>query len=254
MMFEYRFLSGRVILFFVAVMMVSCSASKKVVEQETYLFTGFDHWNYSMADFIENDDVIAAIIEPYKSDIQDQLNTVLTRSTAIIERGQPEGPLGNLTADILRNRATREMNETVHIAILNNGGLRVPLPAGPVNIGHIFELMPFENHITILKLTGDQVITLADEIAAAGGEPVSGIRFRINNGKAEDVLVGNKSADPDANYWVATNNWLADGGGDMPTLWSPQERRDMQILIRDAFIEYLKFMPAIEPVTDSRIR
>jgi 2',3'-cyclic-nucleotide 2'-phosphodiesterase (5'-nucleotidase family) len=253
-MFEYRLLSGRVILFLVGFLMVSCSASRKGVEQETYFFTGFDHWNYSMADFIDDDEVVAAIIDPYRSDIQDQLNTVLTRSTAIIERGKPEGALGNLTADILRNRATREMNETVHISILNNGGLRVPLPAGPVNVGHIFELMPFENHITILKLTGEQVLRLADEIAAAGGEPVSGIRFRINNGKAEDVLIGNRTADPDTNYWVATNNWLADGGGDMPTLWSPLERLDKQILLRDAFIEYLKFMPAIEPATDSRIR
>jgi 2',3'-cyclic-nucleotide 2'-phosphodiesterase (5'-nucleotidase family) len=253
-MFKNRLLSGRVILLSVSVIMVSCSASRKGAEQETYLFTGIDHWNYSMADIIEDDEDVAAIIEPYRSDIQDQLNTVLTRSTAIIEKGQPEGPLGNLTADILRNRATREMNETVHIAILNNGGLRVPLPAGPVNVGHIFELMPFENHITILKLTGEQVIGLADEIAAVGGEPVSGLRFRINNGKAEDVLVGNRSADPDSNYWIATNNWLADGGGDMPTLWSPLERLDMQVLIRDAFIEYLKFIPAIEPVTDSRIR
>jgi 2',3'-cyclic-nucleotide 2'-phosphodiesterase (5'-nucleotidase family) len=253
-MFEYRLLSGRVILLLVTVMMVSCSVPRKGVEQETYLFTGFDHWNYSMADFIDEDEDVEAIINPYRSDIQDQLSTVLTTSTAVIERGQPEGPLGNLTADILRNRATREMNETVHIAILNNGGLRVPLPAGPINVGHIFELMPFENHITILKLTGEQVRNLADEIAAAGGEPVSGIRFRINNGKAEDVLVGNRTAEPDANYWVATNNWLADGGGDMPTLWAPLERLDKMVLIRDAFIEYLKFMPTIEPVTDSRIR
>jgi 2',3'-cyclic-nucleotide 2'-phosphodiesterase (5'-nucleotidase family) len=253
-MLNYRLLSVRFILLLVSVMMVSCSASRKGVEQEPYYLSGFEYWNYSMADFIEDDEAIASIIDPYRLDIEDQLNTVLTRSTGIIERGIPEGALGNLTADILRNRATREMDKTVHIAILNNGGLRVPLPEGPVNVGHIFELMPFENHITILKLSGEQVISLADEIAAVGGEPVSGIRFRIRNGRAEDVLVGNRTVVKHDIYWIATNNWLADGGGDMPTLWSPQERLDIQVLIRDAFIEYLKYMPVIEPVTDSRIR
>jgi 2',3'-cyclic-nucleotide 2'-phosphodiesterase (5'-nucleotidase family) len=253
-MSKYRLLSVRYILLLVSFMMISCSASRNGVEHEPYYLSGFEYWNYSMADFIDDDEVIASIIVPYRTDIEGQLSTVLTRSTGIIERGKPEGALGNLTADILRNRATREIDKTVHIAILNNGGLRVPLPEGPVNIGHIFELMPFENHITILKLTGEQVISLADEIAAVGGEPVSGIRFRIKNGRAEDVLVGSRSVDPNERYWIATNNWLADGGGDMPTLWSPQERWDMQVLIRDAFIEYLKYMPVIEPVTDSRIR
>lgn len=253
-MVKKRLLSGRVILYVLALTLVSCSAARNASDHETYDFTGFEYWNYSVADFIEPDASVDSIIDPYRVDIEDQLNSVLTYSAEIIEKGQPEGALGNLTADILRNRATREMDETVHISILNNGGLRVPLPRGEVTVSHIFELMPFENYITVLKLTGEQVIRLANEIASAGGEPVSGIRFRINNGMADDVLVGNKTVDPEMTYWVATNNWLADGGGDMPVLWNPLERHDIPVLIRDAFIEYLKHVPSIEPEKDSRIR
>ncbi|MFU8861681.1 MAG: 5'-nucleotidase C-terminal domain-containing protein [Cyclonatronaceae bacterium] len=253
-MIKNRLLSGRIILYILAVSVVSCSGTRSVSEQETYDFTGYEFWNYSVADNIEADVTVAAIIDPFRSDIEDQLNTVLTYSDEIIERGKPEGALGNLTADILRNRATREMNETVHISVLNNGGLRVPLPRGQITVRHIFELMPFENYITVLKLSGEQVKQLADQIAAVGGEPVSGLRFRINNGRADEVLVGSKSVDDEKSYWVATNNWLADGGGDMPVLWKPVERLDKQVLIRDAFIEYFKHIPALEASTDSRIR
>jgi 2',3'-cyclic-nucleotide 2'-phosphodiesterase (5'-nucleotidase family) len=245
---------GRKIIIAILLFAVSCTGTRDLPVHETFVFTGFEYWNYSMADFIEDDAAIDTIVVPYREQLHDQLSTVLTHSRGIIERGKPEGPLGNLTADILRNRATREMDRTVHIAILNNGGLRVPLPQGPVNVGHIFELMPFENYITVLRMSGEQVGQLAQEIAAVGGEAVSGIRFRINNGVAEDILVGSRSIEPDAEYLVATNNWLADGGGDMPSLWNPAERIDIPVLIRDAFIEYLKYMPEIEPVKDSRIR
>lgn len=253
-MYSFRLLSVKYLLLIPLLFLVSCSAVNQVTEQESFYVQGYEFWNYTMRDHIGDDADIHAIIEPYRDELKDQLNKVLTISTGLIERNKPEGALGNLTADILRNRATRELGETVHIAILNNGGLRIPLPHGPVNVGHIYELMPFENYITILKFPGEKVIRIADEIAAFGGEPVSGIRFRIHNGRAEDILVGNRSVDPDSTYWVATNNWLADGGGGMPTLWEPLERVDKEVLLRDAFIEYLKYVSEIEPATDSRIR
>jgi 2',3'-cyclic-nucleotide 2'-phosphodiesterase (5'-nucleotidase family) len=195
-----------------------------------------------------------AFIRAYASDLFRYMGRFLVKSTGVIERGQPESPLGNLTADILLNRATREMGFQVDIAILNRGGLRIPLPEGDVTVGTIYELMPFENHITMLKFNGRQIRQLANEIAIEGGEPLSGMRMRIRNGVAEDLLVAGTSVRDNRLYWVATNNWLADGGGDMPTLWNPIERRDLDVMLRDAFIEYLAHQPEIGPVTDNRVR
>lgn len=195
-----------------------------------------------------------AFIRAYASDLFRYMGRFLVTSTGVIERGQPESPLGNLTADILLNRATREMGFQVDVAILNRGGLRIPLPEGNITVGTIYELMPFENHITMLKFNGRQMRQLANEIALEGGEPVSGIRMRIKNGVAEDLLIAGTSVRDDRLYWVATNNWLADGGGDMPTLWNPIERRDLSVMLRDAFIEYLAHQPEIGPVTDNRVR
>lgn len=203
---------------------------------------------------LEADPLFLAFINENARELRTYMGRFVVKSNGVIERGQPESPLGNLTADIIRNRATREMGFQVDIAVLNRGGLRIPLPEGDVTVGTIYELMPFENHITMLKMSGRQIRQLANEIAREGGEPVSGMRFRIENGRAVDLLVAGTSINDNRQYWVATNNWLADGGGPMPSLWNPLERRDLDVLIREAFIEYLRHRPEISPVTDNRVR
>ena len=75
--------------------------------------------------------------------------------------------------------------------------------------------MPFENTISVLLLSGEQVRMLADQIAARRGEPVSGIRFRIEDGRAVDILVGAEPLRRNQEYWVATNSYVADGGDGM---------------------------------------
>jgi hypothetical protein len=41
-------------------------------------------------------------------------------------------------------------------------------------------------------------------------------------------------------YWVATSDYLADGGGGMATLWAPRETRRTGVLIRDAIADALR--------------
>src|SRR5690606_18727441 len=118
----------------------------------------------------------------------------------------------------------------------------------------IFELMPFENTISVLTLSGTQVQRMADQIAAIGGQPVSGIRFRINNGKATDILVNFEPLNPDSTYLVATNNYMADGGESIEELWRPLERIDLNVLIRDAMIEYIRNRRHLNYELDQRIR
>lgn len=213
-----------------------------------------EHEYIRVDDSLVPDEELHVFIREYAADLYRYMERKLTVSTGVIERGQPESPLGNLTADILMNRASREMGFQVDIALLNRGGLRIPLPEGDINVGTIYELMPFENHITMLKFNGRQIKALANELAEEGGEPISGLRMRIVDGKATDLLVGGSSVSDGKEYWVATNNWLADGGGDMPTLWKPLERIDLDVMLRDAFIEYLAHTHEIGPETDNRVR
>lgn len=224
--------------------------------ERSYDYTPADetHIYYEIDGAIEDDEAISEFIEPYVRDLARTMDRVITTSEGAFERGKPEGALGNLSADIVRYRATAEMGKRVDVSVMNNGGLRVPLPEGNITVGHIYELMPFENYIAVLRFTGEQLTQIANELASVNGEAVSGIRFRIVDGKVRDILVDSLSVDPDRHYWVATNNWMADGGGDAPTLWDPIERRNINVLIRDAIIEYLNGRESIAPYIDQRIR
>ncbi len=231
--------------------LAQCRSSEHL---HTHIPVQEEHIYYDIGPGIEDDEIMGEFIGPYLRDMARTMNRVLTVSEGPFEKSNPEGALGNLSADIVRYRATTEMRKRVDVSIMNNGGLRVSLPSGEITVGQIYELMPFENYIAVLRFTGAQLKQIADELASVNGEAVSGIRFRIDNGKARDILVDSLAVDPDRHYWVATNNWMADGGGAAPTLWEPLERRNIDILIRDAIIEYLGGRESITPYLDQRIR
>lgn len=214
----------------------------------------FDHDSIFLNDEIAPDAEIAAHVQPYAEDLDRVMNRQITISTAVMPVAQPESALGNLAADILRSEATRLSGMDIDIALMNHRGLRIPLPEGPITVRTLFELMPFENNITLLNFTGVQIQQLADELAAYGGEPISGMRMFIDGDRGRDVTVDGAPLDPDATYWVATNVWMANGGGDMPTLWEPLERIDLPALIRESFIDYLSQKEQIVPYVDGRIQ
>lgn len=209
---------------------------------------------YPVSSEISDDPEITALLAPYVNRLRSRMNQVIAWSTKPMVKGNPESTLGNLSADIVRFRAVRELGKPVHIAVVNNGGLRIPLPEGNITVGHIYELMPFENTITVLRLSGTQVREMADQIASGGGEPVSGIRFRIQDGRATDILVNYEPLQTQREYLVATNNYMADGGGDISILWEPIERIETGVLIRDAMIEYIRMQRHLDYELEQRIR
>lgn len=238
-----------VLLIFVSLMFVqSCGSLRPASEPRS------GEIYYQIGEDIRDDHEIAILLAPYVTRMRTRMNQVIAWSENDMLRGQPEGTLGNMSADIVRFRAIRELGHPVEIGVVNNGGLRIPLPKGNITVGHIYELMPFENTLTILKLNGAQVRTMADQIAAMGGQPVSGIRFRIENGRATDILVNFQPLDESRIYHVATNNYMADGGETIEALWRPIERIDTNVLIREAMIEYIRNKRHLDYELDQRIR
>jgi 2',3'-cyclic-nucleotide 2'-phosphodiesterase (5'-nucleotidase family) len=236
-------------LILVAFVLGACSSTQGplVVSDATDIY-------YQVDASIADDHEIARLIAPFTTEMTNRMNRVIAYSEEPILRGRPEGPLNNLSADIVRFRAVRELRHAVEIGVVNYGGLRAPLPAGNITVGNVYELMPFENYISVLKLTGSQVQTMCDQLAARGGEPVSGIRFRIQDGKAVDILVGANPLDHSRTYWVATNSYMADGGDGVPVFLEAQERIDLNVLIRAAMIEYIRNARHLNYQNEQRIR
>ncbi len=199
---------------------------------------------------------IEALIAPYRVQLEDQLAEVVGHAAGPFTKADPEGTLDNLVADALLEVARDRASDTVHAALINEGGLRVPIAAGPILMRHAYELLPFENFVTVLSLSGSQMERLADEIAAAGGEPVAGWTMELDGDDAVRVLVGGEPIDPARTYRVATVDYLVNGGGTWTVLWEPgpELREDLGILIRDVFVAYLRAQGTVSPALDGRIR
>ncbi|TVP77286.1 MAG: hypothetical protein EA353_10595 [Puniceicoccaceae bacterium] len=246
----------RSLLFFGLLLTVGCGhfSDTGTADNLAHERSGFSPEYLALDDTVEPDADMQAFLLKYTEALNREMNRRIAVSRTVIESGQPESALGNLTADITREHASRYLGREVDIALLNRGGLRTPIPEGDVTVGMIYELMPFENYITLLKFSGDQIRAIANELAIEGGEPVSGLQLRIDGDRATDILVGGVPLRSDHYYWLATNNWMADGGGPVPTLWEPVERRDTGILLRDAFIESIESQRQLSPTTEGRIR
>ena len=194
---------------------------------------------------------VDTLIAPYRRQLEGQMNEVLAYLLTNMQTGRPEGLLGNLIADITLSRAVQEADVPVDACVINNGGLRVPWSRGEITLGLVYEVMPFDNEIVILRFSGEQVAQLANEIAARRGEPISGLIFTIRDEGAADVRVGGRPVGS-RDYWIATSDYLANGGGGMPTLWEPAETRLTGVFIRDAIADALRAFGAVGaiPVPD----
>lgn len=199
---------------------------------------------------------IEAAIAPFRMQMQAELDEVVGQAAAAFVKDDPEGALDNLVADAVLYGARRRSRDTVHAALVNDGGLRVPVSAGAIRVRHAYEVLPFENYVVVLELTGEQMARLADEVARSNGEPIAGWTLVLEGERAARALVGGKPIDPDATYRVATVDYLADGGGSWSVLWEAADgaREDLAVLIRDVFVEYVREQKVVRPNLDGRVR
>ncbi len=220
----------------------------------------------SVSDSVPPDPAIAAMIAPYRSQMEAHLAEPLAQATGLFLKADPEGALDNLVADAVLHGARARSRDTVHVAMVNDGGLRVPIAEGAVSMEHTYEVLPFENYLVVLTLTGAQLERLADEVARSGGEPVAGWSMVLVGDDATEVLVGDAPIDPQGSYRLATVDYLANGGGSWSVLWEAasaasdegreegEGREELAVLIRDVFVEYIRERGVIHPELDGRIR
>ena len=207
-------------------------------------------------DSLAPDPELDAIISPYREQLEERINEVIGEATAVLNKdGRYETTLGNMAADAMLHVINKNPNANVDIAITNNGGLRVPINPGPITVGKIFELMPFENTMVILEYDAAGVDSLANQIARRSGA-IAGLSFTVNTESrtATDVKVGGQPLDSNRRYKVVTSDYLANGGGSLTILRNPLDRTDTPLLLRDAFIEYVSDTKTITPKLDGRIQ
>ena len=163
------------------------------------------------------DPAVAAIVARYAAPLEALRSRAVATLDAPLETTHCRiAPcrLGGLVADSLRAAAHAPAGVPV-VGLMNAGGLRVGLPAGPVTLGQVLDTMPFGNTLATATVSG---ATLAEIVrhglsmtgrggyAQWAGLRLSGITIETERGGVWSAL------DPDGAYLVATNNFLRTGG------------------------------------------
>jgi 2',3'-cyclic-nucleotide 2'-phosphodiesterase (5'-nucleotidase family) len=181
-------------------------------------------------------------IVPYKSKLDAVMNEVLVQSDEAMVKGTPESNLSNLLCDLTIKKTNDKLQAAdgmiAQICVMNSGGIRTTIPKGAVTRGRIFEVMPFENEIVVLTLSGEKTAELLDFIAKKGGAPVGGVRFGIRDAKAVNIIVNGEAFDIKKNYTICTSDYLANGGDNITCFANPVKRVNLSYKLRDAIIDY----------------
>lgn len=202
------------------------------------------------------DSNMVRMLGPYKRGVDTQMQVVLGHTDIPLTKAQPESTLGNFIADA-QLMAARIIDPKVDASISNYGGIRLPyIDAGLLTRGKMFELMPFDNMLTILEIPGSTLKQFCDHIAQSRGWPVSGITFTIKDKHAINILVNGTPLNEHLYYKIATSDYVAKGGDNCDFL-SDTKKRYTSIFIRDAMIAYLTRLEQagkpLHPLIENRI-
>ena len=203
----------------------------------------------------EVDEEMVEMIQPYKVELEEEMSRVLCYNSQMLEKGKPESTLTNWFSDLLMDVAREEFDVNLSFAVQNYGGIRrSSLPKGQVTVGLVYELMPFDNELVVLKMSGGEVQRFCDRLAGSGGWPVSReLRFTIEADQAVNVTVNDKPLDVEGEYYMVINDYAANGGDGLEWL-RPLPRIRSGLLIRDGMIDHLEMTDTIRPVLlDGRI-
>jgi 5'-nucleotidase len=177
-----------------------------------------------------------------------------------------ECEMGNTVAEAMLSRVAAS---GVTIAIANGGGMRASLAAGEVTLDDIFGVLPFQNTLFTMELTGAQITAALEqgvsrfEIRTGSFPQIAGLRIRFNplvfagRSRITEVNVQTQDGwapiDPAASYSVVVSNFMAAGGDGYSALIEGRNRYDTAIDMADALAEFLSHNAPFAPRLDGRI-
>jgi 2',3'-cyclic-nucleotide 2'-phosphodiesterase (5'-nucleotidase family) len=146
-----------------------------------------------------------------------QVAPIVNRPVATIEhdlnRDGSQYPLGNLIADAMRADGQSD------VAVVNNGGIRTRVRAGPATYGSLFEVMPFANALYRYTVTGSALRDYLERLVAKkpnvhlSGAAVTYDSTAVEGSRISSVRMADGSAlRPDGRYTLVLNDFLATGG------------------------------------------
>lgn len=203
---------------------------------------------------------IESFIKPYRDHIQKDLDSVLAYSVDTYSKsnGHLNTAVGNFMADVVYTQSNpvfkKRTGEDIDMVLLNHGGIRSIIPKGNITARTAYELMPFDNSIVVVKLKGSQLDSLLLYLSKAKRpHPISKLKLEIDkNNDISSATIKNKTIIGSKTYYVATNDYLYNGGDNMTFFKRNDSLYELNYKIRHALIDYFKKTDTINPVIDDR--
>ncbi|MFO0748837.1 MAG: bifunctional metallophosphatase/5'-nucleotidase [Myxococcota bacterium] len=216
-----------------------------------------------------------AIVDRYRELVKAYADEVVTTLPKELTRAQDAGgqsTLGMVIADAQLAAESDPSTGGAEIALMNPGGIRTDLPAGPVTFGALFATQPFGNNLVTVTLSGKELEQALEEQfatrTAAGVTPreepkmlqVSASLTYVWDTKkaagdridAKSVRVNGKPLDAKRSYRVVMNAFLAGGGDGFATLGTGRERK-IGVIDLDALVSYLRTHPGLTAPSGGRV-
>jgi 5'-nucleotidase/UDP-sugar diphosphatase len=201
------------------------------------------------------DAAVAAVIEKYGKDLDRKLDEVVGELATPAHRD--DSTAGNWMADVIRAVGKAE------IAFTNRGGIRADLEKGKVTRADCYRMMPFENDVVAMDLSGAEIRELLDRHFGKASSPYrlewSGLVVDVEGApgggyRVVAVEANGKPLDPKRTYRVATNGFLATGGDGFTTFRRGRNVEHTGVLIRDALAQDLLDRSPVTPPAEARVR
>ena len=214
---------------------------------------------FKLSDFPYRDQIVRITTDSVLNLLNAQTSRVICQSDVELRILDDEGRqrvryeeanVGDLVTDAYR------IVTDADFAMTNGGGMRVDVHAGQLRYGELVELLPFDNYVCTIDITGAE---LRDVLAACtkytpaehGDFPqVSGIKFTINKDKEgseriTDLVILNKTTnsyepvDMNRTYNMATIDYCVTGGGFLSKLKQNRINKPNIILYNECLIKYV---------------
>lgn len=250
---KYNVLLQHFVLFLTFAGFISCSQQKIVV-------TKIEGKQININNSIGETPAIESFIKPFRENIDKDLSEVLAIAPQNIGKiGEWQTPIGNLLADVVIEKGDpilkARKNVNIDFCLLNHGGIRAIIPKGNVTARTAFEIMPFENSLVVVAMKGSAILEIPIYIIKEQKpHPLSGLTFTIDKNKmAKNIQIQGKPLYENKTYYVATSDYLANGGDNMTFFKKNSDKIDLDYKLRNILIDYFKEVDTIPLVLDKRI-
>lgn len=228
----------------------------------------------------KEDRVVLALLERYRQRVDTVLNARIGEAAIDLDGEnvrKRETNLGNFIADIMRRASKADA------ALINGGTIRTNMIRGEVRIKDVYSVLPFDNYIVAIKLTGRQIAEALEHGVSGVDEgegrfpQVAGLTFIYSpfapkGSRIREILIAGQPLDPGREYTVATNDFLAVGGdGYRAFAEAVKSSKNFSAIggmlqgekvvysdsgrwLRDVVVEYIREKGAIAPGREGRIK